>query len=325
MPVSGRNTVKWFESTLNETEIERYRRQLLHSGFTIEHQVKLKKASALVAGIGGLGGAAATYLAVAGIGKLRLAHYGNLTLSNMNRQTLMDNSQIGNERVTQARDRIRELNPDVEVEVFNERITEDTIGRMLSGVSIALSARPNFSERRVLNRACVSMGIPMVEAAMNGMEGYLFDVVPGVTPCLNCLFPMDDPEWEEFGFPVFGAVSGTLGCIMAMEVIKLITGFGQPLLSYMLNFNLKDMDFRKRRTAKDPECSICAAQLNRKLEPCVSLKAAGIASTEKRPSLGTSVSLFPSMRSFIQAPGRGEANAVSHSGDKKDFEWYEFK
>jgi len=245
---------------LNEREMERYRRQLLHSGFSVEHQLKLKQASALVAGIGGLGGAAATYLAVAGIGKLRLAHYGNLTISNMNRQTLMDHGRIGFERVAQARDRIRELNPDVEVEICNDRTTEENIGWLLDNVNIALSARPNFSERRVLNSACVSRRIPMVEAAMNGTEGYLFNVVSGVTPCLNCIFPVDDPEWEELGFPVFGAVSGALGCMMAMEAIKLITGFGQPLLLQMLSFNLKDMDFRKLRTAMDPECGICAGQ-----------------------------------------------------------------
>ncbi len=248
-------------SGLNEREIERYRRQLLHSGFSIEHQKKLKQASALVAGVGGLGGAAATYLAVAGIGKLRIAHYGNLTLSNMNRQTLMNHDRVGFERVSQARKRIKELNPDVEVEICNERTTEENIKRLLDGVNIALSTRPNFSERRVLNSACVSMRIPMVEAAMNGVEGYLFNVVSGVTPCLNCLFPMDDPEWQELGFPVFGAVSGALGCLMAMEAIKLITGFGQPLLSHMLSFNLKDMDFRKRRIARDPECGICASPL----------------------------------------------------------------
>jgi molybdopterin/thiamine biosynthesis adenylyltransferase len=251
------------DSGLNEREMERYRRQLLHSGFSIEHQKKLKQATALVAGVGGLGGAAATYLAAAGIGKLRIAHYGNLTLSNMNRQTLMNHDQVGHERVSQAKKRIKELNPDVEVEICNERTTEENVKRLLDGVDIALSSRPNFSERRVLNRACVSMQIPMVEAAMNGMEGYLFNVVSGVTPCLDCLFPVDDHEWQELGFPVFGAVSGALGCMMAMEAIKLITGFGQPLLSHMLTFNLKDMDFRKRRTRRDRECGICAWQTQR--------------------------------------------------------------
>jgi molybdopterin/thiamine biosynthesis adenylyltransferase len=313
------------DNGLTKTELERYKRQLLHSGFNIEHQAKLKNASALVAGVGGLGGAAATYLAAAGIGKLRLAHYGNLTLSNMNRQMLMNHHQIGLDRVTQARDRIIELNPDVEVEVFNERTTGDTIDRLLDGVSIALSARPNFSERRVLNRACVAKGIPMVEAAMNGMEGYIFNVISGVTPCLNCLFPVDDSEWQELGFPVFGAVSGMLGCIMAMEGIKLITGFGQPLLSHMLSFNLKDMDFRKLRTAKDPDCTICAGHSGRGKSFCGDPDiSATVVSNSKYYLSGSMTSFSSTMLSIIRALGRAAKNVATRSGDRRDFEWYEF-
>jgi molybdopterin/thiamine biosynthesis adenylyltransferase len=241
----------------NERELERYRRQLMLGGFTLDHQRRLKEASALVAGIGGLGGTAALYLAMAGIGKLVLAHYGNLTLSNMNRQVLMKHDRIGQERVSQARKTIHEINPDVEIEVYNERTTEGNVDVLLSGASIALSARPNFHERRLLNNACVVKGTPLVEAAMDGMEGYLFNIIPGVTPCLNCLYPEDDPEWEELGFPVLGAVSGTLGCMMALEAIKLVTGFGRPLLSQMLVFNTVDMDFRKFRTERDEGCEVC--------------------------------------------------------------------
>lgn len=242
---------------LNERELERYRRQLMLGGFTLDHQGRLKEASALVAGIGGLGGTAALYLAMAGIGKLVLAHYGNLTLSNMNRQVLMKHDRIGQERVGQARKTIHEVNPDVKIEIYNERTTVDNVDVLLSGASIALSARPNFQERRLLNNACVDFGIPLVEAAMNGMEGYLFNIIPGVTPCLNCLYPEDDPAWDELEFPVLGAVSGTLGCMMALEAIKLVTGFGRPLLRQMLVFNTVDMDFRKLRIEKDNGCYVC--------------------------------------------------------------------
>ncbi len=245
------------ETCLSGLEMERYKRQLMHRGFTPEHQAKLKAASVLVAGVGGLGGAAATYLAVAGIGSLRLAHYGTLTLSNMNRQTLMSDERIGESRVLQAKDRIKELNPHVEVEIINERTSDSNIGDLLSGVELALSARPNFDERRTLNKGCVERDIPMIEAAMNGMEGYLFNVVPGQTPCLECLYPEDNPEWEELGFPVLGAVSGMLGCIMAIEAIKLIAGFGRPLLSQMLAFNTFDMEYRKFRVRRNGSCPVC--------------------------------------------------------------------
>ena len=131
------------------------------------------------------------------------------------------------------------------------------MGKLLSGVQIALSARPNFDERRVLNAACVKKNIPLVEAAMNGMEGYIFNILPGVTPCLNCLYPVDDPEWKELGFPVLGAVSGMLGCTVSIEAIKLLTGYGKPLMSEMLSFNTIDMEFRKYSVHRDPHCVIC--------------------------------------------------------------------
>lgn len=239
-------------------ELERYRRQLMLSGFAVKHQLMLKKSTAFVAGVGGLGGTAALYLAAAGIGKMVLVHSGALTLSNMNRQILMKNANIGTSRVFQAKKAIEEINPQVRIEIFDARITPDTIRNDLRDVQIVLSARPNFEERRLLNSACVRKGIPMVEAAMNGMEGYIFNVVPRVASCIHCLYPEDDPEWEELGFPVLGAVSGMLGCMMAVEAVKLLTGYGQPLLSRMLVFNLFDMDFRKVTIPRDPECAVCA-------------------------------------------------------------------
>jgi molybdopterin/thiamine biosynthesis adenylyltransferase len=242
---------------LSHTDRERYRRQLMLHGFTADHQQRLGKSTALVAGIGGLGGTAALYLAAAGIGRLILAHAGNLTLSNMNRQILMKHKGIGKSRVVQAKKAIQELNPDVKIEVFDERITNTSVQALLRTAQLALSARPNFLERRTLNRACVEKGIPMVEAAMNGMEGYLFDVLPGETPCSQCVYPEDDPDWEELGFPVLGAVSGMLGCMMALEAIKLLTGYGKPLLSEMLVFNTLDMEFRKVRIPRNELCEVC--------------------------------------------------------------------
>ncbi|TAL25453.1 MAG: HesA/MoeB/ThiF family protein [Nitrospirae bacterium] len=244
------------ETNLNE--YERYRRQLMHEGFVLEHQQRLGNSTALIAGVGGVGGTAALYLAAAGIGKMILAHYGNLTLSNMNRQILMKNDWIGKSRVVRAKEAIKEINPDVEVEIFDERLSENNIERLLDGVRIAISARPNFQERRILNNVCVKKNIPMVEGAMNGMEGYLFNIIPKVTPCLNCLYPVDNPEWKELGFPVLGAVSGTLGCLMSIEAIKLLTGYGKPLISRMLLINVMDMEFKKLKIYRDPDCAVCS-------------------------------------------------------------------
>jgi len=189
-------------------------------------------------------------------------HRGDLTLSNMNRQVLMSEDWIGRSRVIMGKQRILEINSEVEVEIHDKLISENNVDQFLTGPDIALSSRPNFHERRTLNSACVRKGIPLVEAAMNGMEGYLFNVIPGVTPCLNCLYPEDDPEWEELGFPVLGAVSGLLGCLMALEAIKALTGFGKPLLSQMLIFNAEGMEFRKVRTQRCRNCNICGSAGN---------------------------------------------------------------
>lgn len=245
------------DAPLTHTDRERYRRQLMLRGFTPDHQRWLRNSTALVAGVGGLGGTAALYLAAAGIGRMILAHAGNLTLSNMNRQVLMKNSRIGKSRVVQAKKTIQEMNPDVKIEIYDERITAGNVQALLRTAQIALSARPNFAERRVLNKACIEKGIPMVEAAMNGMEGYIFNVIPKVASCVHCVYPEDDPSWEELGFPVLGAVSGMLGCLMALEAVKLLTGYGKPLLSEMLVFNTLDMEFRKVNIPRDELCEVC--------------------------------------------------------------------
>ncbi len=244
------------DGQLTHADLERYRRQLMLNGFTADHQRRLKNSSALVAGVGGLGGTAALYLAAAGIGRMILVHAGKLTVSNMNRQILMKN-RIGKSRVVLARETIQEMNPDVTIEIYDERITNQNAGILLRSAQIALSARPNFEERRILNKACIEKGTPMVEAAMNGMEGYLFNVIPRVASCIHCVYPEDDPSWQELGFPVLGAVSGMLGCMMAIEAIKLLTGYGKPLFSEMLVFNTINMDFKKVKIPRDESCEVC--------------------------------------------------------------------
>jgi molybdopterin/thiamine biosynthesis adenylyltransferase len=244
------------DELLTHADRERYRRQLMLPGFTETHQKRLKNSSALVAGVGGLGGTAALYLAAAGLGRLVLAHAGTVTLSNMNRQVLMRN-RIGKSRVVQAKKTIRDMNPDTVVDIVDDRITERNAASLINSVQIALSARPNFDERRILNKACIEKGIPMVEAAMNGMEGYIFNVIPRVASCVHCVYPEDDPSWNELGFPVLGAVSGMLGCLMALEAIKLLTGYGKPLLSEMLVYNTMDMDFKKVRIPRNESCEVC--------------------------------------------------------------------
>ncbi|PPS44864.1 HesA/MoeB/ThiF family protein [Chroococcidiopsis sp. TS-821] len=241
---------------LTAIELERYRRQIMLPGFGEEAQQQLKSATVLVTGVGGLGGTAALYLAVAGVGRLILVRGGELRRDDMNRQILMSDDWVGKPRVFKAKETLQSINPDVEVDAVFDYVTSDNADLLVQSADIALDCAHNFLERDLLNAACVRWHKPMVEAAMDGMEAYLTTIIPGVTPCLSCLFP-EKPEWDRRGFSVLGAVSGTLGCLTALEAIKLITGFSQPLLSQLLTMDLNQLMFAKRRSYRDPNCPVC--------------------------------------------------------------------
>lgn len=241
---------------LTPTELERYQRQIQLPGFGEAGQAALKASTALITGVGGLGGTVALYLAVAGIGKLILVRGGNLRLDDMNRQILMTHDWVGKPRVFKAQETLAQINPDVQIEAIDEYITEENVDSLVQQSDIALSCAHNFGERDLLNAGCVLWNKPMVEAAMNSMEAYLTTIIPGKTPCLSCLFP-EKPDWDRRGFGVLGAVSGTLACLTALEAIKLITGLGKPLLSQLLTMDLGNAEFAKRRPYHDPDCQIC--------------------------------------------------------------------
>lgn len=243
--------------SLSPIEIERYRRQMMLPGLGEVGQRQLKNTTALVTGVGGLGGTAALYLAVAGVGKLILVRGGNLQRDDLNRQILMTDDWVGKPRVFKAQETLAKLNPDIEIEAVCEYVSPNNIDTLVQQADIALDCAFDFNERDLLNAACVSRGKPMVEAAMDGMEAYLTTIVPGRTPCLTCLFP-EKPEWDRWGFGVLGAVSGTLACLAALEAIKLMTGLGDPLLGQLLTMDLARTEFAKRRPYHDPNCPVCS-------------------------------------------------------------------
>ncbi len=250
-------------TSLTPTEIERYRRQMMLANFGEEAQQKLKSSTVLVTGVGGLGGTAALYLAVAGIGKIILVRGGELRLDDMNRQVLMTDDWVGSPRVFKAQETLLSINPDVEIEAVNDYVTADNVDALVQSADIALDCAHNFTERDLLNAACVRWRCPMVEAAMNDMEAYLTTIVPHETGCLSCLFP-EKPDWDRRGFGVLGAVSGTLACLTALEAIKFLTGFSSPLLSQLLTMDLGRLEFAKRRTYLDPDCPVCGHQRHKR-------------------------------------------------------------
>lgn len=244
-------------SELTLDECSRYEWQLSVCDFGEEGQRRLKNATVLVSRIGGVGGSAAMQLAAAGIGRLILAHAGNVRLNDLNRQLLMTTDWIGKPRVESAVRRLRELNPHVEVETVAENISESNAAELVSRCDVVVSSAPLFAERLLMNREAVRQQKPLVDSAMYELEGRLTTIIPGQTPCLSCLYPEPPPNWKR-QFPVFAAVSSTVGSLAAMEVIKLIAGIGEPLAGRLLTFDLRDMSFRSIPIARQFDCHVCS-------------------------------------------------------------------
>lgn len=241
---------------LSQDELDRYDWQIMIPGFGLEAQRSLKGSSALVTRVGGLGGPAALNLAMAGIGRLVLAHGGFVEAFHMNRMILASYDSIGRRSpAAPAAERISALNPSVELEVVEENVTEQTVDDLVGGVDIVLDCPPTFEERHLLNQACVRLAKPMIEAAMYGMEGYLTTIIPGQTPCLSCL-GLESNEWG-LPFPVLGAIPCAIGTLAALEAIKVLTGFGSPLLNTILLFDGMTTRTRYISATRDPDCPVC--------------------------------------------------------------------
>jgi molybdopterin/thiamine biosynthesis adenylyltransferase len=235
-----------------------YEWQMWVSDFGEAGQEELKGASVLISRIGGVGGSVAYQLAAAGVGRLLLAHAGNLRANDLNRQLLMSHDGIGQCRVELAAQRLRQFNPLITVEPIAENINAANVERLVGQVDLVVGCAPLFEERLLMNAAAVRQGKPYVDCAMYELEAQLTSVVPGKTPCLACLYAEVPSTWQRH-FPVFGAVAGTVGCLGAMEAIKLLSGLGQPLLGNMLLADLGDMAFRKVHVQRRASCSVCGA------------------------------------------------------------------
>jgi len=241
---------------LTDEEREIFSWQLDVPGFGEKGQKRLKSASVLVSRVGGLGSVVAYELAAAGIGKLVLAHAGDIKPSDLNRQLLMTHAALGSSRVQSAMQRLNDLNPRLEIEAIPENVTDKNASELVGKVDLVVDCSPLFKERFAMNRAAVEQGKPIVECAMYELQAQITTVIPGVTPCLTCLFKEHPPAWKR-KFPVFGAVSGTVGCLGAMEAIKVISGLGDPLHGRILNMDLRSMDFRMLQIKRREDCPVC--------------------------------------------------------------------
>lgn len=241
---------------LTDTDRALYEWQMSVPGMGEDGQRRLKGASVLVSRVGGLGGLVALELAAAGVGRLVLAHGGRLKLADLNRQLLQTRGHVGQVRMESIVHRLRELNPDCEIIGIAENASAENAAALVAQADVVVDAAPLFQERLALNAAAHRAGKPMVECAMHTLEASVTTFIPGRTGCLACYVPEVPPTWTR-QFPVFGAVSGTAACIGAMEVIKLITGLGEPLAGEMLCMDLGRMAFRRVKLPRREDCEVC--------------------------------------------------------------------
>ena len=246
------------ERKLTDAQHARYEWQLWAPGFGQAGQHKLLGSSVLVSRVGGLGGLVAYELAAAGVGRIVLAHGGNVKPSDLNRQLLVTDASVGTQRVDTAARRLAELNPEIEIVAVPENVGEANAEQLVGDVDLVVDCAPLFEERFAMNRAAVTQRKPIVECAMYDLEATLTTILPGQTPCLACLHPEKPASWKR-EFPVFGAVSGSLGCMAAMEAIKVLAGLGEPLTNQMLMYDLRDMQFRKLRIRRRENCNVCGS------------------------------------------------------------------
>lgn len=247
----------------SESELKRYNRQIIMEGWGKETQKKLKDSTVFIAGAGGLGSPVSIYLAVAGVGNIRICDFDSPDWSNLNRQILHNHTRIGINKALSAKQTLQELNPDINVTALTDKIVSENVDEFVGGSDLIIDCMDNFPTRYVLNESAIRKNIPLIYGSIWGMEGRLSFINPPETPCLRCMFP--EPPPSEI-FPVMGATPGVIGSLQAMEAIKFLTGIGSNLKGKILVWGGKNVEFKTYKAYKDPECVTCG---NGNTEPSV--------------------------------------------------------
>ena len=247
--------------SLTPTELDRYARHIVLREIGGPGQKKLRKAKVLVIGAGGLGAPVLQYLAAAGVGTIGVIDDDTVSLSNLQRQVLFDEDQLGKPKVFAAQQRLKLLNPFVTVLPYNRRLTAEIAEDLFAEYDLVLDGTDTFASRHIVNAACVATTTPLVWGAISQWEGQVtvFDPASGA-PCFQCVFPKPPAEGQaptcaEAG--VMGALPGVVGSIMATEAIKLITGAGTVLKGELLIFDALEGQTRKIRIQRDAGCAVC--------------------------------------------------------------------
>lgn len=247
---------------LTNEERQRYDRQIGPGVLSAEGQRRLKGATALVTRVGGMGGPAAQALVMAGVGRVIIAHGGEMISADLNRQVLGSEEVLGKPRAVHFAAYLRTMNRFVTVEAIDHEPDDREAAELAKRCDVILACPPNFTERLRLNRAAVESGTPFIDAAQWGMTGSLTVVRPGETACLQCVYP-EEPPFEEF-FPVLGAISMATGALAALEAIKILSETGTPQYGKMLmvdGFHGRTTSLQLRR---DPNCPCCGGMVSTK-------------------------------------------------------------
>ena len=246
--------------TLSNREVARYSRHLIMPEVGMEGQLKLKAASVLCIGAGGLGSPVALYLAAAGVGRIGIVDFDVVDYSNLHRQIIHGTPDVGRPKLDSARDRLNAINPEITVETHDLALASDNALELLAGYDIIVDGTDNFPTRYLVNDACVLLGKPNVYGSIFRFEGQASVFATKDGPCYRCLYPAPPPpglvpSCAEGG--VLGILPGVIGTIQATEAVKLIIGVGEPLINRFLIYDALAMKFRQLKLRKDPECPVC--------------------------------------------------------------------
>jgi molybdopterin/thiamine biosynthesis adenylyltransferase len=243
---------------LTKNDLVRYERQILYPDLGEKGQEKLKQSHVIVAGLGGLGCAASLYLTCAGVGHVTLIDCDRVELSNLNRQVLHYEEDIGEKKPFSAAEKLVKLNSSIEVTPVFTKITARNCRKTIKGANLVIDGMDSFKTRLIVNKECVAEGIPFIHGGIHGLFGEVTTIIPGRTPCLECIFP-EFPN-RELELPVFGVTPALIAILQVTEAIKLLAGFGSLLTGKMLYFDGDKMDFTFRKLVKNQNCRVCGAE-----------------------------------------------------------------
>ncbi|MBN7121651.1 molybdopterin-synthase adenylyltransferase MoeB [Erwinia billingiae] len=244
---------------LSDEESLRYNRQIVLRGFDFDGQEKLKAAKALIVGLGGLGCAAAPYLASAGVGQLTLLDFDTVSLSNLQRQILHRDSAIGQAKVDSARQQLSQINPHIRLDAINQQLDDAQLAELIGQQDVVLDCSDNVATREQLNRLCHASKTPLVSGAAIRMEGQIAVFRwQQDEPCYRCISRLfGDATLSCVEAGVMAPLVGVIGSLQAMEAIRVLSDFGNPVPGKLLMYDAMTLQFREMKVAKDPACEVC--------------------------------------------------------------------